>query len=515
MKKTLAVLMLLVLATVLCGCSATEDKSSAQVKTYVLGDTTFNAENGEPDINPHRDNSGWACIRYGVGETLFRFSESMELEPWLAASFERLDSLTWRITLRDGIRFSNGRMLDAKAVQDCLAALVADHVRAAGDLQIAEMTAEGQIFTIRTEKPVPALLNFLADPYACIIDIDAGVSESGIVVGTGPYKAVELIPDSRLELEKNAGYWNGAPALDHITVRTISDGDTLTMALRAGEIDAAYGLPYASYPLFENGGYIFTSSATSRVFFAAMNFESPITADPVVRQAIAMGIDKEGFVRALMAENGEVAAGAYPATLSFGGDAVTAPNYDPARAERLLDEAGWIDSDGDGVREKNGQRLVLRWLTYPSRQELPLLAEAVQSSLGDIGFDVEIQSTPNHNSIRTDRSAWDVYASAMVTAPTGDPEYFFSYHALDRSPNNDGAYYNAQLEALAAELSQTFDPDVRSALAVEMQQIVLNDTAFVFCAHLRMSMVAREGVVGLTAHPCDYYEITVALDIKE
>ena len=100
MKKTLAVLMLLVLATVLCGCSATEDKSSAQVKTFVLGDTTFNAENGEPDINPHRDNSGWACIRYGVGETLFRFSESMELEPWLAASFERLDSLTWRITLR-------------------------------------------------------------------------------------------------------------------------------------------------------------------------------------------------------------------------------------------------------------------------------------------------------------------------------------------------------------------------------------------------------------------------------
>lgn len=103
----------------------------------------------------------------------------------------------------------------------------------------------------------------------------------------------------------------------------------------------------------------------------------------------------------------------------------------------------------------------------------------------------------------------------MVTAPTGDPEYFFAYHCFDSSSNNDGAYHSAQLETLAAALSQTFDTEARSALAVEMQQVLLDDNAFVFCAHLRMSMIAKDSVTGLVAHPCDYYEISAALDKTE
>ena len=71
---------------------------------------------------------------------------------------------------------------------------------------------------------------------------------------------------------KNEDYWDGEPKLDQITVRTISDGDTLTMALQSGEIDAAYGMPYASYPLFENDSYTISGCATSRVFFATMKF---------------------------------------------------------------------------------------------------------------------------------------------------------------------------------------------------------------------------------------------------
>ncbi len=67
--------------------------------------------------------------------------------------------------------------------------------------------------------------------------------------------------------------------MDEITVRTISDGDTLAMALQAGEINAAYGMAYASYPLFENDDFTFTSTATSRAFYAWMNFESPVTSD--------------------------------------------------------------------------------------------------------------------------------------------------------------------------------------------------------------------------------------------
>ena len=68
-----------------------------------------------------------------------------------------------------------------------------------------------------------------------------------------------------------------------------------------------------------------------------------------------------------------------------------------------------------------------------------------------------------------------------------------------------------ELEALAAELDETFDTDRRAELAVEMQQIILDDNAFVFCSHLQMSMISQSDVTGLVAHPCDFYEITVDL----
>lgn len=513
--------LVLVFAAAVCafwGCGSSGNSGGGTAadgkKTFVFGDTTFNAENGESDINPHRDSGGWACIRYGVGETLFCFNDAMELEPWLAVGYENVDELTWEITLRDGVYFTSGRYLDGEAVKACLEALIADHPRAAGDLHIAEITAEGQKVTIRTEIPVPALLNYLSDPYGCIIDMEAGVTDQGIVCGTGPYRAVSLTTDTSLVLEKNDHYWNGEPKIDEITVRTISDGDTLTMALQSGEIDAAYGMPYASYPLFENDAYTFTSCATSRVFFGAMNFESAIMQDPAVRQAVAMGIDKEGFVETLLGGNGYVAEGVYPENFSFGGDAVTAADYDPEGAKQVLADAGWVDTDGDGVREKDGQKLTLRWLTYPSRQEQPLLAEAAQATLGEIGFDVVVNNTADHNRIRTDSGAWDIYVSAMVTAPTGDPEYFFTYHCLDSSSSNDGHYHSDALEALAQEMSKTFDVGERGRLAVQMQQILLDDNAYVFCSHLRMSMIMKSNVTGLTAHPCDYYEITAELDIS-
>lgn len=70
-------------------------------------------------------------------------------------------------------------------------------------------------------------------------------------------------------------------------------------------------------------------------------------------------------------------------------------SYNPEGAKSRSGEAGWVGTDGDGIREKDGVKLVIRWLTYPSRQELPLLAEAVQASLKDVGMDVDINCTAN------------------------------------------------------------------------------------------------------------------------
>ena len=157
---------------------------------------------------------------------------------------------------------------------------------------------------------------------------------------------------------------------------------------------------------------------------------------------------------------------------------------------------------------------MIRWLTYPSRQELPLLAESAQATLKEIGMDVQVNCTSDSNTIRKDPAQWDVYASAMVTAPTGDPENFFTTCALDNSVSNNGHYHSDKLEELAKEMGKEFDVEKRSELGIQMQQTVLDDNAYVFCSHLKMSMIMQSNVTGLVAHPCDYYELTADLDIN-
>ena len=119
--KILALLLsLTMMAGVMAGCGsekadstsgtqteATTSADTAGKKTFVFGDTTFNAENEESNIDPHSAYCGWACIRYGVGETLMKINDSMQLEPWIAEGYELVDDLTWKITLKDGVCFSN------------------------------------------------------------------------------------------------------------------------------------------------------------------------------------------------------------------------------------------------------------------------------------------------------------------------------------------------------------------------------------------------------------------------
>lgn len=503
---------ILVMAAVsgIAGCG----KSTASTeKVFYYGDTTFNAENDETDVNPHNGYSGWACIRYGVGETLFKYSDTMELEPWLAESYENVDELTWKINLKDGITFTSGRKLDGEAVKECIEHLVAVHKRAAGDLNIEGVEAEADTVIITTAKPVPALINYLSDPYGCIIDMQAGITDEGNVSATGPYIAEEIVTDSGLTLVKNQNYWNGEPRLDKIIVKTISDGDTLTMALQSGELNAAYGLPYSSLSLFNNSNYTISSSETSRSFFAQMNYANVNLQDSNVRAAIAMAINKKDFTNVLLKGNGTLAEGPFPKDYTFGDSYVKAAEYNIDNARHLLAQSGWKDTDGDGYVEKNGEKLTLRWLTYPSRQELPLLAENVQASLKQIGIDVKINCTANHLDY-VKKGEWDIYASAFVCAPTGDPEYFFTTHCLKNSSKNRGGYYNEQLEQLEEQLSTTFDTEGREQLGIKMTQTILDDNAFIFASHLKMSIVSGKGVSGLTAHPSDYYEITAELDMQ-
>ena len=136
------------------------------------------------------------------------------------------------------------------------------------------------------------------------------------------------------------------------------------------------------------------------------------------------------------------------------------------------------------------------------------------AALKEIGMEVEINNTANHKQFRKDKAAWDVYASALVTAPSGDPQYFFTTSCLPGSDYNYGNYTDSDVDKLVSDLSKEFDTAKRGELAVKLQNEILDDDAYVFCSFLQMSLISKSNVKNYTAHACDYYEITADLDIE-
>ena len=483
-------------------------------KTFVYGTTGYSEEMGDAGLNPHDNYSGWSALRYGVGETLFKYNDNMEVEPWLATDYEFVDDTTVKITLRDGVKFSSGRTMDAQAVKECLENLAKVHDRAPSDMKIDHIEADGLTLTIYTTEPCPAIINYLGDPYGAIIDMEYGVQGewgNANVAGTGPYIAEKVTP-TQIDLVKNENYWGGDVKVDKVTVKSFSDGSALTAALQTGDIQGTYGLQYDNYVLFDgNPEYTINSCATSRCFFGQFNFESEIMQDQNIRKAIEMGIDKEGFCSVIMEGRGLPAKAAFPDSFSYGNEAVETVSYDPEGAKKLLEESGWKDTDGDGYADKDGQKLTIDWLTYPTRLEQPKLAEYAQATLKEIGIDVVVNNTSDHMTYAADGN-FDVYVSSTTTAPTGDPEYFFTSTVV--GPKNYGKYENKEVTALTEKLHQAFEPEERAKLATELQQKILDDDGFFFVSHLNMGIVTKSNVKGMAAHPCDYYEITADLDVE-
>ena len=119
-----------------------------------------------------------------------------------------------------------------------------------------------------------------------------------------------------------------------------------------------------------------------------------------------------------------------------------------------------------------------------------MLAEAAQAFLKEVGIRAEVNATDNYNDFLK-RGDWDIYAKAFVAAPTGDPQYYFTTHVLDSSSYNSGHYHNERVEELTRQLRGEFDPAARSRLAVQISQQLLDDNAFIYASHLKMSFVMK------------------------
>lgn len=531
-KKFVSVIIMFCLSvTLVMGCGDTKENEITGTETtantaqssmngdradLVLGATTgfFGAESLDVAYNW----DGWIMSIYGISENLYRLDENIVPQPWIAESVETPDENTWVFTIRDGVTFSNGKTVDAEAVKACFERTYGMNERADSTLKIASMEADGMQFTIVTPEPNPTLLNDLCDPLLGIYDASEEPDEELGVCCTGPYIATSFTAMTDVSMRANESYWGGAPAVDTIELKIIDDQDALDMALANGEIDLiAQETANGAMKFTDTSLYTTDTVTTTRANYLNFNLQSEGLDDKQVREAINFCIDRESFAEVVYQGFATPCYGIYPENLTFGGTdglKLMVDSYDPEKAGELLAEAGYEDTDGDGILDKDGKNLSFKVITYSYNNNCIQLADMMQAELAQIGIDLSIETMD----VLDDALAAGDYDIAILNyamAPIGTPSYFINMVLTTGASNNYGGYSNEKVDALAAEISSTADTEKADALTKELSQQVLDDNAFAFVADQQLIFVYSNRVKGVQINPTEYYLVTNTLTVEE
>lgn len=493
-----------------------ETTTDGERADLVLGATTgfFGAESLDVAYNW----DGWIMSIYGISENLYRLDENIEPQPWIAESVETPDENTWVFTIRDGVTFSNGKTVDAKAVKACFERTYEKNERADSTLKIKSMEADGMKFTIVTPEPNPTLLNDLCDPLLGIYDATEEPDEELGVSCTGPYVATSFTAMTDVKMRANENYWGGAPKADTVELKIIDDQDALDMALANGEIDLiAQETANGASKFTDTSKYTTDTVTTTRANFLSFNLKTEGLDDLAVRQAINYCIDREGYADVVYQGFATPCYGIYPDNLAFGGTDglnLTVDSYDADKAKEILADAGYQDTDGDGILDKDGVNLSFKVLTYSYNDNCIQLADMLQAELSQIGIELSIET----QDVLDDPLAsgdFDLAILNYAMAPIGTPSYFINMLFTTGASNNYGGYSNEKVDALAAEIGTTSDNDKVVSLTRELEQQVLDDMPSAFVADQQLIFVYSNKVKGVQINPTEYYLVTNTLSVEE
>ncbi len=462
--------------------------------------------------------SGWVANQSGMSENLFRLSgTTLSPEPWLATEATQLDPLTWKIAIRKGVKFHNGNVMNAQAVKASLERAIRLSPASSDILSIDTiMVEDDQTITVTTMTPQPTLPGLLITPSLAITDAAAAdiAGEGNFIAAgalTGPYIPTNYILLERLDSVANDEYWGGVPPLAGINHVAIPDTHSRELALQSGDIDVAINVsPDGAQAINSHPGtQTQTADIGTSLVLWWVNFERSTLADPLVRRAVAHAIDRESIAGLVApAGSGSFAELLLPEVLASC-PGVKAPGFDPDEARHLLAQAGYVDSDSDGILDKEGQPLEIIIGGYPERFQLPIMAEAAQSMLADVGIKAEVHIT-EWSVVK--EPAWDLFGwyNGVVQAG-GDPVFNISKFAGLRADaggsgaNNYGHYDNSSLADVVAPSVSVADLEERKQIACEALAVITEETAFLPVAHVNMVYGVSDRVTDFEAHPSSLY----------
>jgi peptide/nickel transport system substrate-binding protein len=462
---------------------------------------------GSPSLDPINAVTSY-IIQYGMGEALMRFTPDGTLEPWLAESVTPVDPLRWRVRLKSGITFWNGRPVDAETVRAATLRIVEKRRATANLLDLASVEVlDSLTLDLVTRAPNGAFLSSLGGFNLIIHDADEAVRMGDEAFGmtpilTGPMIPTEFRPREFVAARRNETYWQGVPLLAGLASRAVSDGNARLAAVLAGDVDLARQIPVQGVVQAQASGLTVASGDEQAMNQIYVNCLRAPFDEVAVRQAVSLAINRDALVQNVVEGSGTTATSVYPAFLPFA-DPMPYP-YDPAEAGALLEGAGWALGN-DGVRARNGQPLAFELLTYPQRPELGLLATVIQSDLAQIGMTASLRSVEQITPIVNARD-YEATMYRLGTAPTADPGFVLNAaYASWGVDNGQIGYQSAELDEVVMRLNIATDPAQRTQIALEAQTILRRDMPTIPLLSPRLHIAHTPRLQGFIYHPFDYY----------
>lgn len=435
-----------------------------------------------------------------VYDTLFQLDTQNVPTPWMVESYE-VDALglQWSFTLHEGLQWHDGRPLTADDVKFSYEYYRDNRhsrwTRAVRPIQSIEVL-DDRSFTFTLGAPVPS---FLMAPLADVPIIPRHVWEHVTdpntfegTVGSGPFKLAGRVANQSYRLVANADYFKGHPGVDEILISVIPDQTATFTALQVGSIDAAArALPPELVEQFRATSGVKVDTGPGFVStLLQINHERPPFDNVRFRQAIALAIDPQELVDTVML--GFATTGSpgfvHPAHPAFNSALTHVTDRDRARA--LLDQLGYRDTNGDGVREANGRPLEFQLLVYSTNPIRIRSAEIIARWLGDIGLKATVKALDNTT---VDALVWPEFDvakgrdfdlamwgwSAPVMLDPARIGMLFHSSLTDFGFLNIGAYSDSRVDALAEQLSQAVDPERQADLLRQIQALVAETVPFI------------------------------------
>lgn len=475
------------------------------------------AQSAEPkSLDPHVATSlNDFRILENVFEGLVRFSPgSMRIEPALATSWTvSPDGKTWTFDLRDDVFFHDGSRFDSEAVRFTFERLLdPDHPAAdTGPFPLSFFfsridsiqTPSPHRVTFHLKEPFAPFLANLAYPAGFIVSPAALADDrhafSRKPSGTGPFQVADWQPNSFVKLVPNPRWRGTPPRLQQVLFRPVADENTRLATLLAGEADVVVEVPPDLIGHFRgNPAFRVLEESGPHLWFLILNTRDGPLADPRVRQAVNLAIDKQSLVHNLLQDTATIASGPVPEAFGDAFHPSLEPwPHDPARARQLIREAGADGATLTLLATESGSGML----------DPKAMAAAIQSDLAAVGLDVSIRTWEWNSFLKKVNAGLGPGDDmAMMAWITNDPDTLPSLALHSGSwPEaggfNSGRYANPEVDDLIDAARRTTEPAARNALYHRLQHIVHHDAPWAFIASWRQNAVTRRHVEGLRLEP--------------